>query len=343
MFSGTSSDIGVAVVGAGLMGRWHADACARANARLVATVDANLEAARRLSARYPGCHATTDLEEALANPAVTVLHVCTPGPTHVPIATRALERGRHVLVEKPLAETADATRALLAVADARRRLICPVHQCRFARGVLQARRWLDAVGPPVHLDAVICSAGATGRPDDQLDDIVADILPHPLSLVADLTRVPLSGIAWSVTRAGSGECRISGRADGVSVGILVSLGGRPTRHTMRVIGRAGSIEIDLFHGFATRETGGVSRWRKIARPWSRSLRTLSASTVNLANRAGRREPAYPGLRELVRRFHGAVRGQNQSPISPADTQAVADAREALMGALRRPGLCEPRP
>ena len=127
-----------------------------------------------------------------------------------------------------------------------------------------------------------------------------------------------------------------GRGDGVSLGLIVSLHGRPTRNTVRVIGERGSVEVDLFHGFAFVESGAVSRYHKLVRPFARSVLTFAAGGVNLLGRIRRREPAYPGLRELVRLFHQAIREGRDAPISPADALAVAEARDALLRAFPRP-------
>jgi len=61
---------------------------------------------------------------------------------------------------------------------------------------------------------------------------------------------------------------------------------------------------------------------------------MGAAAINLAARSARHEPAYPGLRELVRRLYTAIRGQTAGPISPAETLAVAEARDRLLHLLQ---------
>ena len=109
------------------------------------------------------------------------------------------------------------------------------------------------------------------------------------------------------------------------------MSGRPTTNQLEIIGERGTITVDLFHGFAVTFGGTVSRRTKVTRPFTVAASTAAAAAANLAGRAWRREPAYPGLRELLSRFYAAVRGQGPNPISPAETIAIARACERLEG------------
>jgi hypothetical protein len=134
-----------------------------------------------------------------------------------------------------------------------------------------------------------------------------------------------------VQRAAPGELRVSATSGAATMSALVSMSGRPTTNSLRVIGARGTAHADLFHGFAVVETGAVSRTRKIVHPFVLAGATLGAAAVNLSRRAFVRESAYPGLRELVAAFHAAVRGGAPSPISPSQTLDIARARDAVLG------------
>jgi predicted dehydrogenase len=247
---------------------------------------------------------------------------------------RALEAGSHVLVEKPLADTTEATAELIELATKKDRLLCPVHQFLFQPGFRRAFDLLEHVGPLLHVNTVACSAGAeTGAFADDPDALIAEIVPHPLALLARL--FPGMQVSWQAQHPRPGELRATTTIDSTSVGVLVSAAGRPTANALRLIGARGSIEVDLFHGFAVLEHGDVSRLHKIAYPFARSGATLVAASANLAQRAVRREPAYPGLRELIGQFYAAAHGLAASPISAREIVAVAVARDALIAALGR--------
>ncbi|MGH7570233.1 MAG: Gfo/Idh/MocA family protein [Gemmatimonadota bacterium] len=321
--------IRAAIIGAGLMGRWHADAAIRSGGRVVAVVDPRTERVRALAARGT-VQAPSIAEVDLA--AVDVAHVCTPTASHADLARSVLLAGCHAIVEKPLAAGAAETDDLLELAGERGRLLCPVHQYVFQRGVARVAGALDRLGVVRHVDVTICSSGADDLSDEQRDRIAAEILSHPLSLLARLFDWRLDEIPWSVARPASGEIRAIAPAGEGTIELLVSMGARPTRSTLVILGEAGSVHVDLFHGFAVFEGGGASRGRKIARPFTLAGGTLLRAGANLARRAGRREPAFPGLRELVSRCYAAVRDPAlPGPIPPAETRAVARAREAILG------------
>ena len=144
---GQTRPLGVAVLGLGFMGAQHVDAYRIAAAsglpnRLVAVCDP--DPARREGARSGAGNldqATGDLfdpaevrahadpEPVLADPDVELVSVCTWTDSHVPLSIAALEAGKHVLVEKPVALTSEAVAELLAVAEARPRQVCMPAMC----------------------------------------------------------------------------------------------------------------------------------------------------------------------------------------------------------------------
>jgi predicted dehydrogenase len=325
--------IRAAIVGAGLMGYWHADAVRRIGGTVQYVVDRDAQRAARLAARHRGAGTVTQLSEVATPGCVDVVHVCTPLETHFPLVKLALEAGLHVLAEKPLAETLEATSELLSVAKANRRLLCPVHQFVFQAGVQRGLSSVRDIGPLLHVDSLACSAGAVGTFAQAPDRLIAEIIPHQLSLVARLFPGALAGANWQLEHPRQGEVRASTVLEGVSLALLVSTHGRPTANTLRLIGEHGTLEADLFHGFSMQEPGDVSRAYKVARPFVRSGQTILAAGLNLAARARRGEPAYPGLRELIERFYEAVQNGAAAPIPACETLDVASARDTLIAKL----------
>ena len=317
------------VVGAGLMGGWHAHAIAATGASVVGVVDSDPARAAALAARYKGARPFALLESALSSVAADVVHVCTPTTTHGTLIRTALDAACHVLAEKPLAPTADETRDLLARAGSAARLLVPVHQFSFQRGVLALLDRLSTLGPIVHIEAGTASAGAAGTAGSE-DVIVAEIVPHFLGLTRRVLRVELGGQPWAVVRSRPGEWRVNTACGATAVSYLVSMTGRPTFAELRVLGERGSARLDLFHGFVVFESGAVSRSAKLGRPFSVAGRSLLAASANLARRALTGEAAYPGLRELVRQFYRAARGDGASPILPDETLDIALARDHLI-------------
>jgi len=105
--------IGVAVLGAGRMGRIHAEnVAASARARLVAVADPVSPAAETLAARL-GADASTDAQAVIRRADVDAVVICTPSDTHVPLILAAARAGKAVLCEKPLAVDAEEARATI--------------------------------------------------------------------------------------------------------------------------------------------------------------------------------------------------------------------------------------
>jgi predicted dehydrogenase len=272
-----------AVVGAGLMGRWHADAVARAGHAVAAVVDRDGARAAALAARHRGAAAAGDL--AAAGP-VDVVHVCAPLAAHEALVRAALARGAHVVAEKPLAADATTTAALLALAASAGRLLVPVHQFLFQRGVAEAARALDEIGPLLHFDAVACTAGASHLPPAEHGRIVTEVLPHALSLVVRLVSPDVADADWHVRRPAPGELRADAVLAGAAVSIVVSTGGRPTANALRLVCARGTTHVDLFHGFATVLRGRAARATRASKSRSRSSPG--------ARRSRPRRPTSPG-------------------------------------------------
>ena len=318
------------ILGAGLMGRHHAQAAEKAGASIVAVVDPNRQAAEALAARHRGAVSHDDAAQALATVEADVVHICTPESTHEALAEAAAKAGLHALIEKPMAANAAATRQILAAFSQASRVACPAHQYAFQRSIRTAAEALPRLGSVRQIAFDICSAGGdSGKLD--LDRLTADILPHPLSMIQKLVPgTQLAELAWSCLRTAPGEWLISAPIGTASLTITLSMSGRPTRFQTRIIAERGSIDLDNFHDFSVEQSGDVSRTRKITQPFVRGASGLASASRNLVGRAARRELAYPGLRTLVAEFYAAARGAGPAPINSEEAIAVAEARDRLI-------------
>lgn len=319
----------VAIVGAGLMGRWHAHACRRAGGRLAAVVDLDEAAAVRLARAHSGVATAGSLDGLPDSTTVDIVHVCTPADTHVPVIRAALARRCSVIVEKPLAPDAVQTEQVLAAAAQAGVWVIPVHQTVCQAGVRRARRWAGTRTLRL-FDYRACSAGADASPA-MANAVAAEILPHPLALIDLLAPGALDTIAWTVTSSGPGELAAAGVAGGTLIRLLISMHARPTRHDLTLASDSGSLVVDLFHGFAWREPGvRPTRAWKIARPFAAAAVGTAAATANLARRVVSRELAYPGLSAFIAAAYRARVEPARRPVSDAHTRAVARARDAIL-------------
>lgn len=207
----------VAMVGHGFMGAAHSQAWRTAPrffdlgaepemAVIVGRDPERTEAARQ---QYGWRAASTDWRAVVADPDIDVVDVVSPGSSHVEIAIAALQAGKHVLCEKPLANTVAEAEAMTAAADAARaqgvRAMVGFSYRRvpaiaFARQLVQDGRigtvrqvralylqdWLaDADGPMTwRLDKSLAGSGALG-----------DIGAHAIDLVEHVTGAELTGVS----------------------------------------------------------------------------------------------------------------------------------------------------
>lgn len=312
------------IVGAGLMGRWHLEAARRAGARVVAIVDRDAARAEALG----GGLARASLTAALAQRA-DVVHICTPLDSHVSLCHEALAAGCHVIVEKPATSTVAEAIALTTAARAAARLLVPVHQFVFQRGIQQIRARLPSFGSIRHLDFTTASAGAERNRADR-DAIAAEIVPHALSLVRSLLGVEVATLEWHLERPAPGEWRMSAVTDrGATISGVISLSARPTFASCRVLGERASATADLFHGYAVFERGHTSQRYKMFRPLVTGVGGSVRATANLLRRALRGERAYPGLRALCAATYRASQGQGLAPFAMDEVVDVASARDRL--------------
>lgn len=98
-----SSELRAGIAGAGFIGGVHARSVRIAGGTVVGVADANLELAQAGADRFGAKKAFASAEEMIASPDIDVIHVCTPNHLHLPIARAALEAGKPVICEKPLA------------------------------------------------------------------------------------------------------------------------------------------------------------------------------------------------------------------------------------------------
>jgi len=175
-----------AVIGVGYLGRFHAQKyAALPDARLVAVVDPDAAARERVAAEV-GCPAAGDFREILGE--VDAVSIATPTPLHHAIARACLEHGVHVLVEKPITETLEEARDLVALAAARGRILQVGHLERFNPAIL-------ALEGTLHTPRFVESHRLAPFKQRGTDvNVVLDLMIHDIDLIQSLVRAPIVSI-----------------------------------------------------------------------------------------------------------------------------------------------------
>ncbi|MFI7679659.1 Gfo/Idh/MocA family protein [Actinophytocola sp. NPDC049390] len=126
MTEGSGGRIGVGMVGHAFMGAVHSHAWRTAHRffdlpvtpELAVLGGRDLARTKAAAAKFGFASVQTDWRELVNSPDVQIVDICTPGDSHCEIAVAALEAGKHVLCEKPLANTVEEAEAMTAAAEA---------------------------------------------------------------------------------------------------------------------------------------------------------------------------------------------------------------------------------
>ncbi len=244
----------------GHIGRSHARVYSELGAdtaRLAAVFDLDGAAAAEVAARH-GTHAAASLEEFAAS--IDAATVATPTPTHFPVAKFLLEQGKHLLIEKPIAETTADARAMSELAHARGCVLQVGHIERFnpAFGALEAR-----LTRPRFIEAHRLSP----YPNRSTDiGVVLDLMIHDLEIILHLVRSPIVSVdAVGVPVLSRGEDIANARvrfADGCVANITASRISPEKMRKIRVFQEDAYLSLD--YGAQTgeiyrREAGGIKR------------------------------------------------------------------------------------
>jgi predicted dehydrogenase len=136
--------------------------------------------ANAFSQRHPDIPVATDFDQMLLDPTIDAVIVATPPSTHYPLCMRALQAGKHVLVEKPMAKTGAQSRQLKEIADQRGLVIMPGHTFLYSPAVNKVRELIngDALGEVYFITSSRMNLGKY-----QPDGVVCDLAPHDLSIL----------------------------------------------------------------------------------------------------------------------------------------------------------------
>jgi predicted dehydrogenase len=310
------SRVRAAVVGCGHFGRHHADKYAAcAGARLVAVVDRDAAAARRLAERL-GVLALTDPEDlpGLADAA----SVAVPTSSHVEVAIRLLEGGLHVLVEKPLATTLADASALIALAATHERILQVGHLERFNAAVLALS---DVIDRPLFIESHRIAPFSERGTDV---DVVLDLMIHDIDLIQLLVGRPLAALDAVGVPVLSGRDDIANArlrfAGGCVANVTASRVSFKSERRMRLFQRDAYISIDFSAGSAT-----VARRDPAA--------SGIVPGIALEQRA---LGANDALMLEIEAFVAAIRGERPVAVSGEDGRLALDTALQITAALQRP-------
>jgi predicted dehydrogenase len=134
----------LALLGCGWVADMHARAAASCGQTVAGVANHRLPSAERFAKEHGIERVTTDWRELVSAPDVDVVVVCTPNALHAEQSIAALEAGKHVLCEKPMATSVGDGEAMLAAAERADRLLLVLHPWRHHDAVIAVRNAIAA-------------------------------------------------------------------------------------------------------------------------------------------------------------------------------------------------------
>ena len=190
-----------AVIGAGYLGRFHAEKyAALPQSQLVAVVDPSATARDALGAQL-AVRAVAHHRDILGE--VDAVSIVTTTPHHFAIAQDCLAAGIHVLVEKPITETVAEAAQLIELAEAKRRVLQVGHLERFNPAILSAERYLHGAR------FIECQRLAPFKERGTDVNVVLDLMIHDIDIVQSVVGEPIESIDAVGTPVFSGAVDIA--------------------------------------------------------------------------------------------------------------------------------------
>lgn len=198
--------IKTAVIGAGFMGKVHTEGIRRlGNVEVAGVAAISRDEAERFG-KAVGIERTTDkYMELISDPEIDAVHICTPNALHAPVAKAAMEAGKAVLCEKPLAMSAAEAQEMVSVAKKKKVVHCVNHNLRYYP-VLQHIRQMIAGGDLGEIlivqgtysqDWLLYDTDYNWRLDSKDNGpmrVVADVGSHWMDLVQHLTGLKITAL-----------------------------------------------------------------------------------------------------------------------------------------------------
>ncbi|MBL8131082.1 MAG: Gfo/Idh/MocA family oxidoreductase [Anaerolineae bacterium] len=142
----TSKPMRAAVIGAGWAGEQHLLSYKQLGLEVVAVSDATSAASERIAAKHSVADQYADYRELLARDDIDVISVATPNYLHAPMTIAALDSGKHVMCEKPLARTAAEAKMMVDAAERNNRALMVAFNHRQRGDVRLLRRHIEEGG-----------------------------------------------------------------------------------------------------------------------------------------------------------------------------------------------------
>ena len=348
------STLGVGIIGCGRAAEeLHLPAIAKSpDVTAVAIADIDAFARARLAGRFGIAAQHRDVETLLADPAVTLVVICTPPATHPEVALAAVAAGKHVFVEKPLALDIEAAEQMMDAERTARVVTAVGLNLRCHRLVEKARAIVASgtLGRIATLRTTWTAGYERGRPlpewrrlRDNGGGVLFEIGTHHVDLWRYLLGEEIGDVG-ALCRTGETEDEtavLTGRASGGALVAAVLSDRAPDANEVDIVGSEGRLRFSLYRADSLELTSKDPDYRPRARARALAHRAAALPTAVRAARTG--GDFVNSYARQLDRVVAAIRGTGSPAATWADglhavrlvhaAAAAAGTPEPIVGAV----------
>jgi predicted dehydrogenase len=328
-YDNTSETVRFGLIGAGAIAQAYAQAFAKSErAVLAAVADCNAAAAEKMAAAA-GCLAFDSAEAMVDGVELDAVIVCTPPVTHRDICCDLLERGLHVLCEKPLSISSAAAMEMITTADLRGLVFTMASKFRYVEDVRKAKALIAAgtIGEVVLFENVFTGrVDMTSRWNSDPEIAGGGVLIDNGTHSVDVTRYCLGELAEVQAMEGN-------RIQFLPVEDTAKMFVRSREGVLGSIDLSWSVSKELPYFIAVYGSSGT-----ILVGWRESKYRAAGDADWTAFGSGYDKVA--AFQRQIENFAGAVRGEEALVVTPEDALASVQVIEAAYRSLAR-GAWEP--
>ncbi len=339
----------VGIIGCGRIAEHHLKFLVkRVDVEIVGLVDRDINKAKKLGNKYIIANIFSSVDELLDFGVVDVLHILTPPQYHLEIALKAIKKGIHVLIEKPVTLSFQDTKKIFALAEDNNVKICPDYIHLFNPIVLEAKRAIQQnnLGRLIYAE---CYMSVDLNMVDLKETIglhwsyelpggiMQNYITHPLYLILDWIGQPkkITNYSQQFNTLHQGlidhiDVLIKGeKANGK---ITLTLASKQENYYFKLFFEEGTVTIDFISQTTLLEkVNSLPRSvNRVMINFVRSRQLLAGSIRNVFRFLLKKVVSYQGLENLIESYYEWINNDNVCPISKELTLYVSYAEENIL-------------
>jgi predicted dehydrogenase len=314
------------------------------NAELVAVCDQNKDIAEHIAQKFHITRSFTDFSEMLDSVDIDMIDICTPPRTHLSMSIQAIEKGCHVLIEKPIVLNTGELDEMVVTAHKYDVKVCPVHHNLFEPAMIKARAMVNenGIGDITGINFQVLHSKVNTGPILRDKDhwyhslpagIFTETLPHPIYLAASfLGKLELLGMYFGKSTdydwVIADEVRLVVRGTKGMSTIDYSSNSPKSKNIVDIHGTEKHLRIDILNSVITEYgTGTPTRSSRALENLAQSYALFSSTVANTWRVIS--GTFYTGHYTLIQRSINSIQDDTDPPVSLQEARDVIEMIEQI--------------